>query len=205
MLLYDIGNTNIKVYHDSQLERIKADKKVSFPKEKFYYICVNSAFHDKLEKLENAINLEPEIKLDSKYVGLGIDRKIVCKAVDNGVIIDAGSAITVDVMRDGEHKGGFITLGLHTFEKSFATISDALIFKLDETIDLAKLPQNTKDALNFATFHAVVASINAVRDDLPLFFCGGDGEKLMRFFEGAMFLEDLVFEGMKEVIKESRC
>jgi len=202
MLLYDIGNTNIKRYHDG---RITVDNDTHFPKEKFYYICVNSAYHDRLKKLDNAVNLEPKIKLNSEYQGLGVDRKIVCKAVDNGVIIDAGSAITVDVMRDGKHKGGFITLGLHTFEKSFATISDALIFRLDETIDLTTLPQNTKEALNFATFQAVVASINAVSDDLPLFFCGGDGEKLMRFFEDARFQEDLVFEGMKEVIKESGC
>ncbi len=205
MRLYDIGNTNIKAYHDSKIETIKADENLSFPKEKFYYICVNSAYHDRLQKLENAINLEPKIKLDSKYKGLGVDRKIVCKAVQNGVIIDAGSAITVDIMIEGVHKGGFITLGLHTYQQSFAKISDALVFEIDENIDLDTLPQNTKDALNFATFQAVVGAINAVKKDLPLIFCGGDGEVLMRFFTEARFQKDLVFEGMKEVIKESGC
>jgi len=202
MLLYDIGNTNTKCYHDG---KISVDNSGTFPKEKFYYICVNSAYHDSLQKLENAINLEPKIKLHTKYKGLGVDRKIVCKALDDAIIVDAGSAITVDIMRKGRHKGGFITLGLRAFEKSFATISDALVYEIEEDIDLNILPQNTKDALSFATFQAIVGAIEKVRDDLPLVFCGGDGKRLMRFFKDASYHEALVFEGMKEVIKESRC
>jgi len=202
MLLYDIGNTNIKRYHDG---KITVENDADFPKEKFYYICVNSAYHDSLEKLDNAINLEPKIKLDTQYKGLGVDRKIVCKALNNVVIIDAGSAITVDIMSEGKHQGGFITLGLHSFRQSFAKISDALEFEIDENIDLNTLPQNTKDALNFATFQAVVGAIEKVRGDLPLVFCGGDGEKLLRFFKDASYHDSLVFEGMKEVIKESGC
>lgn len=202
MRLYDIGNTNIKAYHDG---KVKVDNDATFPTEKFYYICVNSAYHDSLEKMDNAINLEPKIKLDTKYKGLGVDRKMVCKALQNALIIDAGSAITVDIMSEGVHKGGFITLGLRSFEQSFANISDALVFEIDEDIDLNVLPQNTKDALNFATFQAVVGAIEKVRGDLPLVFCGGDGKKLLRFFEDASYHDSLVFEGMKEVIKESGC
>jgi len=205
MLLYDIGNTNIKIYHDSKVEVVRAETDLTFPKKKFYYICVNSLYHDRLEKLDNAINLESKIKLDTGYKGLGVDRQIVCKALQNAVIIDAGSAITVDIMRDGKHKGGFITLGLHSFEQSFAKISDALVFKIDEDVNLNSLPQNTKDALNFATFQAVVGAIEKVRGDLPLIFCGGDGKKLLRFFKDASYHDTLVFEGMKEVIKESGC
>ncbi len=202
MLLYDIGNTNIKVYHDG---KVQVDNSAIFPEEKFYYICVNTAYHDRLEKLENAINLEPKIRLDTNYKGLGVDRQIVCKALEHAVIIDAGSAITVDIMREGKHQGGFISLGLHTFEKSFAKISDALIYEIDEKIDLDTIPQNTKDALNFATFQAIVGAIEKVRGDLPLVFCGGDGEKLVRFFKDASYHDSLVFEGMKKVIEESGC
>ncbi len=205
MLLYDIGNTNIKAYHDSKIKVLKTDKNIVFPKEKFYYICVNSAYHDRLEKLENAINLEPKIKLETGYKGLGVDRKIVCKAIKNAVIIDAGSAITVDIMIEGKHKGGFIALGLRASQQSFAKISDALVFELDEDIDLNTLPQNTKDALNFSTFQAVVGAIEKVQGDLPLIFCGGDGKRLMHFFKDASYHDSLVFEGMKEVIKESGC
>ncbi len=205
MLLYDIGNTNIKIYQDGQIKSIKATEDVSFAREKFYYICVNALYHERLKSLDHAVNLAPFIHLDTGYKGLGIDRAIVCKAVPHGVIVDAGSAITVDVMRKGRHMGGFITLGLYSFEQSFATISDALIYETNENIDLDKLPQNTQDALNFATFQAIVGGIDAVRSDLPLIFCGGDGKKLVHFFKEASYHEGLVFEGMKEVIKESGC
>ncbi len=202
MYLYDIGNTNTKVYHDGKIE---IDNSGNFPKEKFYYICVNSRYHDRLKEMDNAINLADKISLDTNYKGLGIDRQIVCKALPNAVIIDAGSAITVDIMIRGRHQGGFIMIGLQSFRQSFAKISDALNYELDNHIDLDTLPQNTSDALNFATFQAIVASIEKVRGDLPLVFCGGDGEKLLRFFKDASYHDSLVFEGMKKVIEESGC
>ncbi len=202
MYLYDIGNTNTKVYHDGA---IMIDNSGNFPQEKFYYICVNSSYHDRLASLPQAINLADKIRLKSDYKGLGIDRQIVCKAVENGVIVDAGSAITVDVMREGVHEGGFIMIGLQSFRQSFATISDALIYDLDSSIDLDRLPQNTSDALNYATFQAVVSSIEKVRGDKALILCGGDGQKLLRFFKDARYHDSLVFEGMKKVIEESGC
>lgn len=205
MWLLDIGNTNIKTYHDGKIEVQKADEQAILPQEKFYYICVNHAYHDRLKKLSFAVDLAPMIALKTDYVGLGVDRQIVCKALKNGVIVDAGSAITIDVMRKGVHQGGCIMLGLHSFEQSFAKISDALTFDLDESIDLNLLPQNTKDALNYATFQAVVGTIERIKSDLPLIFCGGDGEKLLDFFKDASYHDSLVFEGMKEVIKESGC
>jgi type III pantothenate kinase len=205
MYLIDIGNTNIKTYHDGEIRVQKADKNATFPKEKFYYICVNAHYHDSLKKMPQAINLEDFIDFETRYKGLGIDRKVVCKSFKNGVIVDAGSAITVDVMREGKHEGGFIMIGLRTFQQSFATISDALIYEIDEKIDLSQLPQNTKDALNFATFQSVICAIEKVRGDLPLLFCGGDGKRLMDFFDDASYHDSLVFEGMKEVIKESGC
>jgi type III pantothenate kinase len=200
MLLLDVGNTNIKIYQNGTIESFKADKSFDFPKERFYYICVNNDLASILKNLDQAIDLEPKIDLRSSYKGLGVDRKAVCKAVEDGVIVDAGSAITVDVMRDGVHKGGFITLGLEAFRKSFATISPNLEFTLNEKIDLLVLPNSTKDALNFATFGSICALIEQVREDLPLIFCGGDGKRLMSQFEDATFREDLVFEGMKRVI-----
>jgi type III pantothenate kinase len=200
MLLVDVGNTNIKIYNDGKIITQKATTSANFPKEKFYYICVNIKLVKTLQNLQQAIDLEPMIDLKSSYEGLGVDRKVVCKAVKNGVIVDAGSAITVDVMRDEKHMGGFITLGIGAFRQSFANISDRLVYDLDATIDLNNLPQNTDEALNFATFCAIRCSIDSVKGDLPLIFCGGDGEVLSKMFKDSEFKKDLVFQGMKEVI-----
>ena len=200
MLLVDVGNTNIKIYDDGKIESFKADESFKFPTEKFYYICVNSKLATILKDLKNAIDLEQMCELVTNYKGLGIDRKVVCCAVKNGVIVDAGSAITVDVMRDGIHCGGFITLGVKSFRQSFANISDRLVYDLDPSCDLENLPQNTSEALNFATFNSIRCLIDSVRGDLPLIFCGGDGEMLSGMFKDSKFKKDLVFQGMKEVI-----
>jgi type III pantothenate kinase len=200
MILVDVGNTNIKIYNNGKITTQKATTTANFPKDKFYYICVNSKLVKPLQKLKQAIDLEPMIDLKTSYKGLGVDRKVVCKAVKNGVIIDAGSAITVDVMRDDIHQGGFITLGIGAFRQSFANISDRLVYDLDASIDLKNLPQNTNEALNFATFSAIKCSIDSIKGDLPLIFCGGDGEVLSKMFKDSEFKKDLVFQGMREVI-----
>ncbi len=204
MLLVDVGNTNTKIYKNAEI-KVVSTKEVKFPKEKFYYICVNSSKAEELKSLPQAIDLEPHIALKSSYRGLGVDRKVVCKAIDDGVVVDAGSAITVDVVEQGVHKGGFITLGLSAFRQSFANISDRLEFELDSSVDINRVPQSTHEALNFATFFSVVSSIEKFAKDKKLYICGGDALVLKEFFKDAFVVEDLLFKGMKRVIKESGC
>ncbi len=206
MILYDGGNTNTKIYHDGIVSSVSSNSNFLLPNQKFYYINVNRKLKKHFASSPYGINLEPCINLKTSYHGLGIDRKIVCKAISDGVIVDAGSAITVDIMQHSTHLGGFITLGLHSFEQSFANISDSLIFNLDNNIDLSLLPQNTHEALNYATFQAIILSIKAVlKKDQKIYFCGGDGEILSSFFENSEYRKNLVFDGMKQVIKESGC
>jgi len=197
MLLYDVGNTNIKCYKDGKITIVKEFD----DQEKFYYISVNS----KIKDFKNGIDLAPYFKLNTNYKGMGIDRVAACYAIDDGVVVDAGSALTVDVMEKGVHKGGFIMVGINAYKESFANISPALRFDIDESIDIEKLPQNTHQALNFATFKSVYLMIKDVAKDKPLYFCGGDGEIFSRYFENSIYKKDLVFEGMKKVIKEKLC
>jgi type III pantothenate kinase len=206
IILYDGGNTNTKIYYNGVVKSVPSDSNFLLPSEKFYYINVNNRLNRYFASSSYGINLENYINLKTSYHGLGIDRKIVCKAISDGVIVDAGSAITVDIMHNGTHLGGFITLGLHSFEQSFANISDSLIFDLDNNIDLSMLPQNTHEALNYAVFQAVISSIKAVlKKEQKIYFCGGDGKILMSFFKNSEYRKNLVFDGMKQVIKESGC
>jgi type III pantothenate kinase len=205
MLLIDAGNSFVKFYEDGKIRRERSDINITLPSKKFYYICVNPLLKPLFESAKNGVNLEEKIKLKSSYKGLGVDRMIVCKAVRDGVIVDAGSAITVDVMDKGEHRGGVIMLGINSFRESFANISSNLEFELDPVISLDKAPNNTKDALNFALFGSIKCLIDSLRGDKQLIFCGGDADLLSRLFKGAVYKEDLVFEGMKEVIKECGC
>jgi len=193
MLLYDVGNTNIKCYKDGKVTIVD-----DFSDEPFYYISVNP----KIKEFKKGINLAPYFKLKTNYKGLGVDRVAVCYAVNDGVVVDAGSAVTVDVMSKGVHKGGFIMVGINGYKESFANISTALKFDLDETIDIEKLPQSTHQALNFATFKSLYLMIKEVSKDKKLYFCGGDGKFVSRYFKDSIYKKDLVFEGMKKVIKE---
>ncbi len=197
MLLYDVGNTNIKCYENGKIANVEDFDNNSI----FYYINVNPKMRD----FKNGIDLEPYFKLKTSYVGLGVDRKAVCCAVDDGVIVDAGSAITVDVMSEGFHKGGFILPGILAYKESFAKISTTLIFDVDENIDIKKLPKNSDEALNFAIFNSIYLMIKDVSKDKKLYFTGGDGKMLSKNFEGSVYKKDLVFTGMKRVIKEMGC
>jgi len=194
MLLYDSGNTNIKCYEDGRVSYVD-----DFDTQRsFYYINVNP----KIKDFKNGIDLAPYFKLKSDYKGMGIDRVAACYSIDDGVVVDVGSAITVDVMCDGIHKGGFIMPGIGAYHDSLANISIALKFNLDKNIDLKQLPQSTHEALNFSTFKSAVLMIKEVAKKRKIYFCGGDGELIRAYFEDSVYKKDLVFEGMKKVIKE---
>lgn len=194
MLLYDCGNTNIKCYDNGKVTYVDAFNAIK----PFYYINVNP----NLKHFKNGIDLAPYFKLDTDYKGMGIDRVAGCYSIKDGVIVDAGSAITVDIMEDGSHKGGFIMPGISAYKDSFANISAALIFDIDKNIDLEKLPLNTNEALNFATFKSIYLMIKKVSKNRKIYFCGGDGKLISSFFENSEYRKDLVFEGMKKVIME---
>ncbi|HIP59616.1 MAG TPA: type III pantothenate kinase [Campylobacterales bacterium] len=197
MLLYDCGNTNIKCYENGKVTHVD-----DFDAQKpFYYINVNP----KIKDFKNGIDLAPYFQLKSNYKGMGIDRVAACYSIRDGAIVDAGSAITVDVMSDGLHKGGFIMPGIGAYHDSLANISTALKFDIDYEIDLEILPQNTHEALNFATFKSAFLMIKEVSQKKKIYFCGGDANLFSRYFENSVYQKDLVFEGMKKVIMEIEC
>ena len=201
--LVDIGNTHAKIYHDKKVTTIKAE---DFNlKEKFYYISVNSKLNRVLKENKDAINIEKYITLKTSYSGLGVDRKVLCSYIDDGVIVDAGSAITIDVMQNKEHKGGYILPGIKSYFDSYENISPALKVDRDDLIMIETLPQNTFEAINKAVIKSIVMMIKDVSKDKKIYFCGGDGRMLSNYFEGAIYKKDLIFDAMKKIIKDSKC
>jgi type III pantothenate kinase len=76
---------------------------------------------------------------------------------------------------------------------------------VDENIDIKKLPKNSDEALNFAIFNSIYLMIKDVSKDKKLYFTGGDGKMLSKNFKRSVYKKDLVFTGMKRVIKEMGC
>ena len=202
MLLCDIGNTSYHFLDETQ--SFKKDVQTFDPstlKEKIYFISVNIEVKEKLEKLSNWIDLSTFIEKEKYYETMGIDRIFAVEATSNAVIIDAGSAITVDVVKDGQFMGGFIYPGEKAMKKTYENISPALGYEFNFDLDLTTLAKNSQDAISYGflkTLYSEVMSHNA-----EIILTGGDALVLKKVFVNARINEELLFDGMKKIIKES--
>jgi len=202
MLLCDIGNTS---YHflDGNKE-YKQDVKTFDPssiKEKVYFICVNNTLHVRLKSLSNWIDLSEYIDKKKYYKTMGIDRIFALESVSNGVIIDAGSAVTVDVIKNDEFMGGFIYPGIEAMQKTYENISPALAYSFNFECDLDIMPKNSQDAISYGylkTLHCEVMS-----HKLPIILTGGDALEFKKIFKDAKIDTRLIFHSMKKIIKEN--
>lgn len=203
-ILCDIGNSCLHFYYQGRIWRENANditqKKEHIP---IYYISVNSNFEKKLlDSHKKCINLEPYINLNTSYSTLGVDRRAACKAISDGLIIDAGSAITIDIMESGAHLGGFIMPGISSYQSFYKSISSALDVTPDFSVNLYSPPQNTRDAISFGILKSILLMIKQTSDTKKLYFTGGDGKFFAKFFENSIFDNTLIFKGMMQAIKE---
>ena len=201
MLLCDIGNSS---YHF--LDGVASYRKdvISFnPQEiqdKVYFISVNAAVKEKLKTLKNWIDVAAFVDMNKYYPTMGVDRIFAIEATQNGIIIDAGSAITVDVVRDGKFMGGFIYPGVNAMHRTYANISPALAHDFNFELDLQRLPKNSQDAISYGYLKTLQNEV--LSHNLPIILTGGDANKLTSIFVNATLNETLIFQGMKKIISQ---
>lgn len=208
MILCDIGNSFYHFYENGRIWKHPSDEtpKLELNGRRLYYISVKeSATKRLLDHYPEAIDLEKYLQLDSDYQGLGIDRAVACKAITDGVIVDAGSAITVDIMQNGMHLGGYILPGLQRYKHLYAEISPRLDKAIHFDVATHILPQNTADAISYGIISSIVCLMERSVKNKPIYFTGGDGPYFARHFDRAMVDNSLVFKGMTKIIKESGC
>ncbi len=204
MILCDIGNTFYHFYKEGRVwkEPVHTTPKLS-EDEDIFVVSVNADARDRLAAKNEITDISGMLRLDSDYVGLGADRAFACYAVTDGLVVDAGSAITVDIIQQGFHLGGFILPGIATFVDSYAKISDRLNAGFNMGVQLDALPQNTKDAISYGTMLSIVGAIKEAGRNKFIYFTGGDGKFLSRFFEDRCAVDDtLIFKGMMKLIKK---
>ncbi len=142
---------------------------------------------------------------------LGVDRALAMVAawhrVQGGVmVVDAGSAITIDlVQQGGEHLGGYILPGLPLLR----TVLARGTAQLPAVSDVAEeaLPGASTQACIEAGLGLLLAGLAQQLERIAaqhgiacLVFAGGDGERLMRRVGlQAEYCPDLVFEGLQYV------
>ena len=205
MLLADIGNTHCHIYDGVRVEHLTHEEAIAkYRHHPLYYISVNQSLHTRLKVIGCWEDLADRIVLSGAYPTMGVDRKALCLSRACGVFVDAGSAITVDVVEGGVYQGGYILAGLTATLESYRAISPALDTSLNRTISLTQLPTTTKDGISYGIIASIKALIEYHRADKPLYFTGGDGHFLSTFFTGSHYDESLVFEGMRKVIKEQK-
>lgn len=202
MILCDIGNSFLHFYYRGRIWKESKDKlSQKDANEIIIFISVNEqSTQSLLHSHPRCFDLTPLLSIDTTYKGLGIDRIAACNAIKDGVIVDAGSAITIDIMQDGIHLGGYIMPGLAQYRKLFSAIS-VLDCDLNLAIDLDMFPQNTKDAVSFGTLKSIILMIKNTSKNKKIYFTGGDGKFLSRFFTDCIYDDLLIFKGMQNTIE----
>ena len=209
MLLCDVGNTS---FHFLEVNT-NTSKELNYKKsvdsfspqeieEEIYYICVNHDVKKVLDTLDNWIDVSEHINMTPYYETMGIDRIVACEAVQNAVIVDAGSAITVDVVKDGVFNGGFIYPGTKAMSDTYTNISSALKYDFNYELDLITLPTNSRDAISYAYLKLLYTEVTSYNINIVL--TGGDAKKLSSIFPKARVDEKLIFKGIQKLINYKR-
>ncbi len=154
---------------------------------------------------DEVIDIKDLINFETTYVGMGVDRIIACVGYNDAIIVDAGSAITVDIMDNRNHEGGFILPGLKNFEKIYSEISSKLDFDINMKVNLDKIPLHTKDAISYSILKSIILPIKEIVKNRKIIFTGGDGKFLSQYFKNSVYKEDLIFENMKGIINANNC
>lgn len=203
LILCDIGNTS---YHFLEGDRERKEDAMTFDaasvKGDVYYISVNADVDKIVSELENWHDLGRNIAWEKYYTTMGVDRVVACEAIDDGLIIDAGSAITVDIVTNGCFEGGFIYPGLEAMQACYRNISPRLDYSLNFELDLDKMPKNTQDAISYGVLRTLYSEV--VRHHKKVYLTGGNAKVLSKIFPEAVVDERLLFKGMKKMM-EKRC
>ena len=207
MLLCDVGNTSFHFYDETRNYKESTNSfDVTTINEKVFYICVHPKISNTLKELSNWIDLSNYIDKDKYYETMGIDRIVACEAIDDGIIIDAGSAVTVDVVKNGVFEGGFIYPGINSMSQTYKNISSALDYSFNFECDLDIMPKNSADAISYGYLKTLYSEV--ISHNMKIFLTGGDAKEFAKIFKDAEIDETLIFRGMKKImnnIKEQTC
>jgi len=132
-------------------------------------------------------------------------------------VIDAGTALTIDAVIDGQHHGGFIVPGLRTQADSLFVNAAALdsveqdSLEGEESKEERLLATNTSEAILGGTLYMVSAYLNEIISDLnaqlqtqfKVFVTGGDADKIAKILHfDSVKRTDLVLKGAVYMVSQ---
>ncbi|MBB3170170.1 type III pantothenate kinase [Simiduia aestuariiviva] len=137
---------------------------------------------------------------------LGVDRWLAALAARRRwpnrplVVVDAGTALTVDVLRADRFEGGFIGPGMHMMRASL--FSGTAAVKVPELLDATPdaPARDTGAAVSGATYLMSIGLVGEVvaryAPDAEVVVTGGDGRRLAAALSGAHWVPHLVMDGL---------
>ncbi len=200
----DIINLHVKSISEDKRCQIYELAKSLKPWRKGPYDVFETFIDSEWQSFKKYNLLEPYFDFDTSYVGLGIDRVAACYIIEDGLVVDAGSAITLDIMSANVHLGGFILPGISAQLNTLRQISSRLSVSLRSSIDLNMLPQDTNTAASYGIISSIVLLIEHNHKGKKIYFTGGDGPYLSRYFPESIYNKALIFDGLKKVIQENK-
>jgi len=207
MILCDIGNSTFHFKTNKKDFKVSINgdlSKIKF-KNKIYFISVNKQATKKLLKyFPDAINLNNYFKFDTRYATtMGIDRVVAIQNIKNGIVVDFGSAITVDIIKNKKHLGGFIMPGIKMLKNNYPKISKKLKFDFVTNTNLDKIPLNTNEAINYGIINMIVLPIKSIQKkyNLDIIFTGENSKLILQYFKNYKYKKNLIFKNMKQLVK----
>jgi len=204
-LFADIGNSRVHVMRDEEIEHLSHEEFLAlYGKCKVDYISVSSAMTAKLRTLEGFRDLGPFMHLEGAYEGMGVDRRCASLAYSDAVVVDAGSAITVDVVKNSSYQGGFLYPGISHLKRCFGTISQALKIENLEDIKSNTPPYTTTKQISYGIIVPITEHIKSLanRYGLEIYLCGGDAALLHHYLPQATLDEAMLFRVMRQIAKK---
>ncbi len=176
--------------------------------------CLAARFGDAVTRFRSEAEALGVRSAYAEPATLGVDRWLaLLGAAGLGVgdcfIVDAGSAITLDLLRaDGTHLGGAILPGVNTSRADFERIfhyldfSDPAIGRVDEPADSTAAAIHVdyaRDSLEELCILLQRWQIHLAKD-APVLIAGGDAPRVLRALSQPLRLvPDLVFRGMRRL------
>lgn len=238
ILYLDVGNSSIKGAYKKGVNwtSLSAEKGLTAAElikwihehpESFTAIVVSSVRKDVREAIHEylgAANLQeltvadiPHELLDYETPEtLGIDRFLTCygateQTTNSVVVIDAGTAITIDFMdHEDVYHGGLIAPGLSSFSEMLPAKAPALP-KVDMDLPGTWPGKSTIDSLKWGQAGFIKMAIEGTLDKyeaefgpFELFITGGDAMNIQKMISREGKLRPfLVFEGMERMLKSN--
>jgi len=155
-------------------------------------------------------SLKLPIKLDYRTPEtLGADRlSNACGGLEFGksfVVVSAGTAVVVDLVRNSVFQGGVIFPGLKTMVKALSLETS----QLPEIEILQRFQIPGKSTTECMESGILIATIGGIREVLKIYetdtilITGGDSEILKKFLENVISVPDLTFKGISKILDEN--